>query len=285
MSQRLDAWQQRLKGTLVSPFAVKMATLLLAVMLAWQLGTVSQWLWVSPQTPPLPKIHLSQGEAQSVQGQRIMLFGQPSQSIKPVAQPVVTAKKTTLNLKLIGVIDLGDRGVALIEKRGKTLVVSPGEQIQPGVKLLRVLSQQVIIDHNGQQERLILQGADEVPSSKPSNGQTSSFNQNKLNRIVSQLRRSPLSISQYLRFQPLRRNNQWVGVQIWPKSEVQIFRALGFRPGDIIRQIDGMTIQQMSEKPQLWNEFTHKSQFELLIDRHGNLMTLPVDLNHPNGGA
>ncbi len=284
------SWIDKIKETLGSPFVYSVFALLLLTELIWQTGALLGSILQQPEPPLLPKVNRMiavQSQSNVVVGARLFLFGQPpkEKAAQSVAEPEIepTAQKTRLNLKLIGLVDLGSRGVALIQKGGQTLVLSPGEVIQPGVKLLKLLSNQVIIDNNGRQERLVLQGAEvEHLGQATSQSRATAINQQKLNHIAQRLRRNPMTISQYLRFQPLRRNNQWVGVQIWPKTEPKLFHALGFRSGDIIRQIDGNTIQQMSEQPQLWQKFRQQSQFELLIDRQGETRVLSIDLNHPN---
>lgn len=288
------SWIDKIKEALGSPFVYSTLALLLLAELVWQTGALLGSTLQQPEPPLLPKVRgavVVQTQQSPVLGQRLFLFGRPPQEVqtKATAEPEMqpSVQKTRLNLKLIGLVNLGSRGVALIQKGGQTLVLVPGETIQPGVKLLKLLPNQVIIEHNGRQERLMLQGAEEKvePQGRSASDPRAavSVDQQKLNHIVQRLRHSPMAISQYLRFQPLRRNNQWVGVQIWPKTEPKLFRALGFKPGDIIRQVDGRTIQQMSEQPQLWQKFTQQSQFELLIDRQGSTQVLSIDLNPPGG--
>ena len=290
VSRQIEKWQANFGQLLSSEKTQKAGLGILLGFLVWQLGAFFSLFLQQPQPPLLPKIQpiAPQQSSNQVVGQPLMLLGQPRplKKVESAPQPLPQVQKTRLNLKLVGLIDLGEKGgVALIQKGLQTLIVAPGEWIQPGVKLLQLFPNQVLIEHKGRQERLILLGAEQQLQSPKTQQQetpaklSQSIDRQKLKRIVSRLRRQPMAISQYLRFQPLRRNGQWVGVQIWPKTEPEIFKALGFRSGDIIRQVDGYSIQQMSEQPQLWQKFTQQSQFELQLDRQGDLQVLSIDLN------
>jgi general secretion pathway protein C len=263
--------------------------------LAW--GIFALWLGAvltlalqSPEVPLLPKITPTKtvNQPMQVHGSALQLLGQPTKvTSTPVTENLSEVKKTRLNLKLIGVIQSGERGVALIQKGRETVVVLPGEDIQPGVKLLEVHANQVVIEHQGKKERLLLEGAEDTTNTHAkstaenranANQQTNGDAYHRLVTVANQLRKSPASISKYLRFQPLRANGKWIGVQVWPKGDAAIFRAAGFKPGDIIKEVDGKTIQQMSEQPQLWQQFQKQNQFDVVVERNGELKVLNIDL-------
>lgn len=254
------------------------------------LGAVLTLALQSPQAPLFPKIMPAKMVSQPMQvhGSALRLLGQPTKATStPVTENLSEVKKTRLNLKLVGVIRSGERGVALIQKGRETVVVLPGETIQPGVKLLEIHPNQVVIEHQRKKERLLLEGAEDTGNTHTNakTGSSASANQqgngdayHRLVTVANQLRKSPASISKYLRFQPLRANGKWVGVQVWPKADAAIFRAAGFKPGDIIKEVDGKTIQQMSEQPQLWQQFKKQNQFDVVVERNGELKVLNIDL-------
>ncbi|WP_173290290.1 type II secretion system protein N [Thiosulfativibrio zosterae] len=218
------------------------------------------------------------------------LFGQVVKSqatsvVKPMAisQEVVATK---LNLKLLGIIDLGDRGVAIVQNGGKTQVVAVNEEFMSKVILLDVFAEGILIDNRGKRERLLLeQDANHLVSKVKEKeavpvalvGRLNEAEQEQLNSIGDTLRKSPMSISKYIKFQPLNENGQWVGVKIWANSDPKLYKSLGFEEGDILREVNGNSIQDMVKDPKLWQTFLNLDQFDLVVDRNGSPQMINVN--------
>jgi len=269
----------------------------LILILAWWAGSLAVEGLESPQKPTLPQVSLSQSSV-IPKGDAVILFGAPKQidrTPKPKAE--VTSQsvtKTRLNLQLIGLIGQGDNGVALINRSGKTLVVGLGERVQTKVTLIEIMQDAVVLDNRGKHEKLTLKGISKQslvskqtvkPSLSKSANVTdseknlSSGQRNKLDEIGGLLREQPLTISQYIRFQPINEGGVWTGVKLWSKKDKTLYQALGFAEGDILREVNGQSIQKMASNPTLWQKFLKESSFNLVVERHGALENISVNFN------
>lgn len=251
-----------------------------SLIIAWVVGQSIAAMFQQNLAVVLPNLKSSQKVVQ-LSGEDSFLFGKPefaAQASKP-REITENAAKTKLNLKLIGMIDLGDQGVAIIQSGSKTIVVKHNETIMPNVVLLDVFSDGILIDNNGKAERLIYDQAvtsliaeaktNAVPVASARVGRLSLAEQNSLNDIGAKLRKEPMSISKYIRFQPINENGQWVGVRINSNSDPDLYKNLGFGEGDILRQVNGHSIQDMAKDPKLWQTFLSSDQFDLVVDRDG----------------
>lgn len=271
---------------------VRWATILFLILLAWQVGRSGSLMLQSSNIPLLPVLTQAKQSEQTVQGEHSYLMGKPDlRSLKTSAstmsaESISEIANTRLKLKLIGVIDLEGAGVAIIQSSGSNLVVGEGEEIVKGVDLIEVYSDQVIISHRGKREKLMMEEAtkglieqrSEETSSTPQS-RLSVEDSQALKEIGDSLRKSPISISKYVRFKPIGKNGDWSAVKVWPKSNAELFHSLGLKSGDLVKSVNGRTIQEMSQEPSLWQAFLNESQFELTVERQGKIVSLSVDLN------
>lgn len=275
-----------------NPSLAKWMTYLLLVLLAWQVGMLVSARMNVVDTPVLPQIVTAPQKAVKLRGDESLLFGKPVVELTGstaaddgLSPSDVDASR--LRLKLVGAIATEGKGVAIIESAGKTLVVAEGEEIISGVDLLKVFSDQVIILNRGKREKLMMEEGGTnlfekaVPSSKsqqPSPAM-SAANKATLRQIGETLRNNPVSISKYIRFQPINKGGKWVSVKLWPKSEPELFQEIGFKAGDLLKSVNGRTIEEMAQEPSLWQAFLNESQFDLTVERGGQMVDLSVDLN------
>lgn len=269
----------------------KWSSYLLIVLLAWMIGSMVSKQLTPVNIPVLPHISLQEADSGPVRGELSFLFGEPAADATPAGQVDSSdvspseVNATRLKLKLVGAIASHGKGVAIIESSGNTLVAKEGEEIINGVDLIKVYSDQIIILHRGKREKLLMEeateGLFEQASSSSEAVSTSLTPEGKatLKEIGEVLRNQPVSISKYIRFQPVNENGKWVAVKIWPRAEKAVFEGIGFRAGDLLKSINGRTIDEMAQEPALWQTFLNESQFDLTVERNGKLVDLSVDLN------
>lgn len=272
----------------------------LLLLLAWGLGQTLMQFLVQTEPPALPNLpkpekHSAPNVAEN------LIFGRPVQVAPKAApvQPIVDTKataKTKLNLVLNGLIGVGDKGVALILDGNKNQVVAVNEAIRPGVTLVSVFENGVLLDNHGQQETLMLvsEGNDllnadqKTPARVGAVSNVTTRNQpaqlappmrERLDTIGRELRTAPMTIARYIRFQPINEGGAWTGVKLWSKSDAQLYKALGLLEGDILKEVNGKTIAQMSADTELWKTFLKENQFELVVERAGVLESVSVNFN------
>lgn len=282
----MDSLAHSLKPIFENARFAKSVQGLLLLGLAWLIGGwIAQGVY-QISAPELPALETGKTQAVSAQGQTSYLFGTAQPSKSPAIEQTIdveSVKKSRLNLSLIGVIELPNQGVAFIEQGGKTLVVSEGETIQKGVLLQDVLADQVIVLNQGVAERLVLKHSENdllgKASSQKGSGKVSSSETKRLEEIAQQLKKSPMTISRYLRFQPINQAGVWAGVKIWSKTDKALFQALGFQEGDFVTRVNGKSINEMAQNPGLWQQFLLGSEFDLTILRNGSEETVSVNFD------
>jgi len=271
---------------------VRWAMILFLILLAWLVGRSASSMLYSSDIPSLPTLVQAKPINQAVQGEYSYLMGKPDlKALKESApqkskESVSEITNTRLRLKLIGVIDLESSGVAIIQSSGKTLVVSEGEKIVQGVDLIEVYSNWVMISHRGKREKLMMeetakglieQGGSKTAPSAPS--RLSPENSAALKKIGESLKKSPISISRYVRFKTIGKKGNWTAIKVWPRSNIGVFTGIGLKSGDLIKSVNGKSIQEISQDPSLWQTFLNESQFDLTVERRGEPVSLSIDLN------
>jgi general secretion pathway protein C len=265
---------------------------LLILLFAWLLGRFTTSLLEELGEPKWQDLDatVSAGVAQ---GKVSYLFGKPDKAVTKVEKKpsinIDEVKKTRLNLTLVGIIMLGENALALIESAGKTLVVFVGDEIMPQVVLQEVFAEEIVISNGGVQELLsLVRGKNQLLTKKNNRQQSaviaeqnslSEDQSDSLNKIGSILRKSPMSISKFIKFKPINKNGRWTGVQIWSRTDKKLFKALGFEEGDMLVNVNGTSINELAITPNLWRAFLSESQFDLIVERNGQQHGVSVDLS------
>lgn len=276
-----------------------MLTLLL--LMSWQLGGWLAQGLKSIEPPGLPSLLTPENTAQT-SSPRINLWGVPelisaAKLEKPAVEAVESAaRRTRLNAVLLGVIQAEPYGVAIIQVGRETKVLSVGENLQAQVSLAEIGTNYAILQNRGVRERLemddqtaglLVQGSEvNHPSKADSAGaltrppsQLAPEQAQQLQTVSQEIRQNPMRIGQYVRFEPLRERDEWLGIRIGPRNHPEIFSGLGFREGDLVVSINGLTVADMAQNPAVWNQFLQESRFSLVVNRDGLNETIDVDLS------
>lgn len=260
------------------------ATLL--CLLAWSLGKLfvsfleTPQPIVQPERTPL-KTDFSSSNAQP-SGLPSYIFGRPERlSSQEVVESPEMIQKSSLNLKLIGLLLHPIKSIAVIEIQGKAQVFAVGETIQRDVELIEVGADFAIISNRGKQEKLELKPVPNVLMAP--GGATDSIDMTqalskKLALIKKQVKQTPISILGYVRFEFVNSKGKPVMIKVWPKKEAALFNALGFESGDLLKVVNGHTVEALSKNPALWQALMSESSFSVVVDRQGVEQNLRVEL-------
>ncbi|GAM70281.1 general secretion pathway protein C [Vibrio sp. JCM 19236] len=144
-------------------------TLLLMVLSAWIAGLLF-WQFMGADsgverwTPSNRQVATQSGGSDQLDVNQLLdanMFGKEDEQAPVVRQEVVDAPKTRLNLVLVGVVSSSNaqRSLAVIANRGSQDTYGIGEQIDGTRATLRnVLKDRVIIENQGRNETLMLEG-------------------------------------------------------------------------------------------------------------------------------
>lgn len=217
----------------------------------------------------------------------------PVKKAPPPKPQVAVVTPSKLNLKLHGIIAYKNKkqGFALISSgSGSQKVFGKGDKIQDGVTVREVLPTKVVINNNGTIEELIL--PIKKGKSKPQKRRASSFELGGNSAKVSSAPRQPqrtaptqpnsFNLSQFRQEamssgpqklleiatpSPVTRNGKFIGFRIQPGRLRKAFRDLGFRPNDIVTEVNGIILDDANKAAMVLANLSQASQISLTVLR------------------
>lgn len=278
-----------------------LVSLLLVVLIGWQLARIF-WALVPgsaagvavPLPSSLPDIILSSGVSADVNAiAESHLFGVAdavSSESKTAVEPDDGLADTRLaNLTLNGTVasDLPNFSIAIISVGGNDQkVYSIGDIVSSGASLHAVYADRVVLNEKGALTNLKLPR--EFKNNPISNVRRSTSlnrqignNSQSIQSIVSQ---NLAKLTDVIRPTPYMRNGRPAGYRVYPGRDRRQFAALGLRPGDIIKDIDGQSLLDPTQAMQIFQSLGTTDQVTVTIERNGQtqsiiLKTSQLDLN------
>ena len=92
---------------------------------------------------------------------------------------------------------------------------------------------------------------------------------------------NPESLADAVSVSPVRAGNQIVGYRIAPGANAQAFDTLGFKRGDVVVAVNGLTLSDASNTLKLYQLMKEARQATFDIEREGGTVTISVDLASP----
>ncbi|ELP9499628.1 type II secretion system protein GspC [Vibrio alginolyticus] len=274
-------------------------TCLFIAITGWILGKIV-WLAI-PQSSEVPQWRPSASSvAASNKGdaidfnalQNANLFGKyTKQKAAVVEQPIVKdAPKTRLNLTLVGAVASSDANtsLAVIANRGKQATYGLGEEIEGTRATLKaVLVDRVIIDNQGRDETLMMEGIEykklsESPQVARAQAQraeaaTSDVGE-KLEQIREEIAKDPQSVFKYITISPVKKDGDIVGYRVSPGRDAALFNDVGLQPGDIAVQLNGIDLSDPSSSVQLMQVMSDPQELNLTVERDGQQYDIYIQL-------
>ncbi|MEW9897870.1 type II secretion system protein N [Chitinivorax sp. PXF-14] len=276
---------------------IRIANFALVLLIAWMAAGLT-WRVVAPK-PPATEARPSATVAVVAAGTLpdlsavAMLFG----ATGPVGDPNQVVP-STLGIKLRGVIAAhGDRPAAatFVGADPKEIAVKVGDEIQPGVKLLEVNADYVIVQHNGRRERIDLDakpalqigGVAMQPAPAPAG--PAGMMPGTAMPAGAPPGLMPLTVPRAALVGAMQNGNiaEWAaglrpdtagGIRIEGGGAQALVSALQLRDGDVLRRINGAQLARPGDITLVYNEFTQKNKVQLDIVRNGRPVTLDYTL-------
>lgn len=223
-------------------------------------------------------------------------FGEPPAPGSQVEAPLSDLDElptTTLPLDLWGTNGASreEWATATIAPKGRgaqQLTYFIGDTIENanGAKLYAVFPTQVVIEHpDGRREILPLPNADQLSSAARGSVRLSTSApaqpQEALTRAVQvqeTLTSAAASLSSYVRIAPAVEGGQLIGFRLTPSSDPELFAALGFEPGDVLMEVNGVRLNDPNNQSRAFSALTESSQAQATIRRNDQQQTIVVDL-------
>jgi general secretion pathway protein C len=281
LPRALPAW---LRGRRRSPrdLAPLLLAALLGGLLVWQAVRLL-WTIVTPLSPlgawqPQTAVIASPAE-------RRALFTSLDPFFRTAAQGPASATVTALGLTLFGVNinEATGSGSAIIAgEDGVQTSYAVGDEIAPGVKLVGVAFDHVLLDRGGARESLFLDQsgdaaaatpASALPAPTPEVGTPAAVGTSTGGEL------SPDSLKAGVAFAPRTENGRVTGLVVQPQGDGAIFRAAGLRPGDVIRGINGRPIGSAGDAAALASQIAPGARISLEIERGASVVPVAIFLS------
>jgi general secretion pathway protein C len=261
-------------------------SLLLVIVIGWQLAKIIWLLVPAPVTDDVIQspviIPAASSEASGSADVQIIaanhMFGEATSDAAaatpvPVVDDNLSDTRLT-NLVLKGTIasDIPEFSVAVIaDNNAEQNVYVIGDSIGSGTTLHAVYAERVVLNENGALTNLRLPSEFPAGQSRPvrratnvSRQATRSSNTQNLQNVVTE---NLTKLSDVIRPTPYLVNGQQAGYRVYPGRNRQQFSALGLRPGDLIKDIDGQSLSDPTQAMQVF-------QSTVTVERNGQPQTI-----------
>lgn len=276
-------------------------SLVLVILIGWQIAKIIWMLVPAPAAGDAVDVPMglasvssaAEGGADVASIASNHMFGEADASDEPppVDEPsnTETLAETRKNLVLKGTIasDEPEFSVAVIEVDNKAQqVYAIGDALGSGATLHEVHPSRVVLNENGALTNLRIPTDFPVSRTMPNRRSTSTTRQTaagsrSIQSVVSQ---NLSGLTEVIRPTPYIVNGEQVGYRVYPGRNRQQFAALGLRPGDLIKDIDGQSLTDPTQAVQVFETLGTAQQVTLTVERNGQpqsiiLKTSQLDLD------
>jgi general secretion pathway protein C len=277
-------------------------SLLLVIAIGWQLARIIWMLVPAPAAgdtviPPmaLPSAGAVSGGSADVQAIAANhMFGEADAADETaVLAPVIDdnlADTRLTNLVLKGTIAsaLPEFSVAVIaDNNADQKVYEIGDSIGSGATLHAVYAERVVLNENGALTNLKLPSEFPAERSTPTRRTTTAtrqaIRQNNAESIQNVVTENLSKLTDVIRPTPYLVNGEQAGYRVYPGRNRAQFAALGLRPGDLIKDIDGQSLTDPTQAMQVFQSLGTAEQVTVTVERNGQpqsiiLKTSQLDL-------
>lgn len=191
--------------------------------------------------------------------------------------------ETRLNLTLKGTIASPDEGnsIAIIsDSRNEEKIYVIDNTVAPGATLHAIYADRVILNRGGTLEVLNL--PKEFPeSSAPVRRNTSTVARAAASpqTLQSAIANNASKLADVIRPTPYYVAGQMQGFRVYPGRDRRQFAALGLRPGDLVKDIDGAALTNPAQATQIFEGLGDKEQISVTVERNGQPEVLVLSTN------
>jgi len=205
------------------------------------------------------------------------------------------AQQTRLQLKLAGIVASTEDGLghAIIEYQNQQAVYAVDDKLPvPGqVKLAKVMPQQVVLDNSGTYELLVLFDESSLGSSTPAtpatppaasaqvDKRTDSATTSLAQSYRERLYQNPQSLAEVVNVSAVREGAALLGYRLNPGQDQEQFAQLGFKAGDLVTSVNGVSLDNPANTMVLYNSMREAGEVVFELQREGQPLTLSVNLD------
>ena len=274
--------------------------LLLVIAIGWQLANIVWMLIPGPAAGdavvvPAGQVTTTRSGPATADVQAIAtahLFGEASpEDAAPVVAEISDEdlEDTRLsNLQLKGTIASPEAAMSaaiITDSSNEEKVYLIGDPIASGAKLHAVYTDRVVLNENGRLTNLRLpEEYREVPAPQVRRTTTQRRTAPATQSIQSVVSQNVARLADVIRPTPYFVNGQQQGYRVYPGRDRRQFAALGLRPGDLIKDIDGQSLTDPTQAMQIFQSLGTASQVSVTVERNGQPEVIVLKTDQLNLG-
>ena len=210
------------------------------------------------------------------------------------------ARQTNLQLKLRGIVASTEDGLgyAIIENANQQAIYMVEDKlpVRGNVVLAKVMPRQVVLDNGGTYELLVLFEESTMGTAEPMSAQTAApavsenidkRGDDQATRLAQSYRQrlyqNPQSLAEVVNVSAVRENGALLGYRVSPGKDQEQFAQLGFKMGDVVTSVNGVSLDNPTNTMVLFNDMRSAKEAVFELKRDGQALTLSVNLD--GGGA
>jgi len=266
----------------VNRTAPKWVALILVVLIAWLVARTVWMLIPGPAAGDAVDVPAGSVAARTDPGQADVqaianthIFGEATEAAAPPPPADHDdLAETRLNLSLKGTITANDEqsSIAIIADTGnQEKVYAIRDTVVPGTTLHAVYADRVILNRGGALEALKLpkefpQGTQSVRRVAPPPVSRAADANPSIQEVVSE---NVTKLADVIRPTPYFVAGQQQGYRVYPGRDRRQFAALGLRPGDLIKDIDGAALTDPQQAMEIFQNLGSADQVSVTVERNG----------------
>ncbi|MGA9575605.1 MAG: type II secretion system protein GspC [Lysobacterales bacterium] len=276
--------------------AVLGITGILAFFVLWQAGSLFWKVWLlnedSPQPGALMPLSAKNTEPESLQNLLRYPLIQSASTVTTPGSALIDAPKTSLNLKLVGLMYSTDKNQAraIIENpKDGARSYAIRERVADNAEIYSIEPDRVILSHAGKQEALMLDPEDKTSSiqsgsgsqtiNDPNGSQASTELQSASGQNPSDIPKTTDELMRDFSATPVMENGKLLGFQLKALRNPEIMTEWGIDPNDVITAVNGISLDAPGRIMVLYDKLKKQREFEITLNNGGNSRTINIDLN------
>jgi general secretion pathway protein C len=273
--------------------------LILVVAIGWQLANII-WMLIpgpaagDPVVVPAGQVRAVGSDPVTADVQAIAavhLFGEAGADDAAPVVPEVSDENledTRLsNLELKGTIASPEPTMSaaiITDGRNEEKVYLIGDPIASGAKLHAVYTDRVVLNENGRLTNLRLPEEYKQTAAAPVRRTTTQRRTAPTQSIQSVVSQNVARLADVIRPTPYFVNGQQQGYRVYPGRDRRQFAALGLRPGDLIKDIDGQSLTDPAQAMEIFQSLGTASQVSVTVERNGQPEVIVLKTDQLNLG-
>ena len=268
-------------------------SLLLVIAIGWQLAKIIWMLVPAPVTgdsiqspvniPTTAAVAGSIADVQAISNDH--MFGE-ADADSSTAMPVPVVDDNLSDTRLTNLVLKGtiasavpEFSVAVIaDNNADQNVYAIGDSLGSGTTLHAVYSNRVVLNENGALTNLRLPSefpAGQAPAMRRTTNVSRQTARNDNPQSLQNVVTDNLSkLSDVIRPTPYLVNGEQAGYRVYPGRNRAQFAALGLRPGDLIKDIDGQSLTDPTQAMQVFQSLGTAEQVTVTVERNGQPQTI-----------